>query len=241
VLALSITSTGFRDTTAPADDAAPTAGPAIRPLDVVTSSVARGLASLRSPPPGLSTCDDRRPEIRRAADDLFDVDDIARRALGRHWKGLAPGEQGEFVRLFRRVLTQSFVTIVERYTGDDVVFVDEEVAGTFAQVRSRITSEHAPDITIEYRLSLSGPQWSVYDIVLDGVSLVSNYRSQFNAIIATSSVAELLERMRTEPARCRPAPDVVAGATVAEPEPSALGRLAAGLLLGAASYARWGR
>src|ERR1041385_1906229 len=88
VLAVSITSTGFRDT---ADDTAPAAGPVMRPLDVVTSSGARGLASLRSPPPGLSTCDDRRPEIRRAADDLFDVDDIARRALGRHWKGLAPG------------------------------------------------------------------------------------------------------------------------------------------------------
>jgi phospholipid transport system substrate-binding protein len=213
VLALSITSTGFRDT---ADDVAPMAGPAMRPLDVVTSSVARGLASLRSPPPGLSTCDDRRPEIRRAADDLFDVDDIARRALGRHWKALEPDEQGEFVRLFRRVLTQSFVRIVERYSGDDVAFADEEVAGTFAQVRSRITPDHAPESTIEYRLSRSGSQWAVYDIVLDDVSLVSNYRSQFNAILGTSSVAELLEWMRTEPSRCRPSPDVVADATVAE-------------------------
>jgi len=241
VLALSITATGFRDTTAPGDDAAPSAAPAIRPLEVVTSSVARGLAGLRSPPSGLSTCDDRRPEIRLAADNLFDVDDIARRVLGRHWKGLAASEQGEFVRLFRRVLTQSFVTIVERYTGDDVVSVDEEVAGTFAQVRSRITSEHAPEVTIEYRLSRSGPQWRVYDIVLDGVSLVSNYRSQFDAIIGTSSVAEMLERMRTEPSRCRPSLDVVAGATVAEPEPSPLGRLVAALLLGAASYAGRGR
>lgn len=208
VLAMSITSTGFSDT---ADDAAPMAGPAMRPLDVVTSSVARGLASLRSPPSGLSTCDDRRPEIRRAAEDLFDVDDIARRALGRHWKALAPDEQGEFVRLFRRVLTQSFVRIVERYSGDDVVSADEEVAGSLAHVRSRIPAGHAPESTIEYRLSRSGSQWTVYDIVLDDVSLVSNYRSQFKSIIATSSVAELLESMRTEPSRCRQSPDVVAG------------------------------
>jgi len=239
VLALSITSTGFRDTTAPGDDAAPVGGPAIGPLEVVTSSVSRGLAGLRSPRVGLSSCDDRRPEIRRATDDLFHVDDIARRALGRHWKDLVPGEQNEFVGLFRRVLAQSFVTIVERYTGEDVIS-HEEIAGTFAQVHSRITPEQGPEITIEYRLSRSGPQWSVYDIVLDGVSLVSNYRSQLNAIIGTSSVAQLLERMRMEPSRCRQSPDVVAGA-IAEPEPSALGRLAAGLLLGAASYARWGR
>ena len=208
VLAVSITSTGFSDT---ADAAAPMVGPPMRPLDVVASSVARGLASLQSPPTGLSTCDDRRPEILRAADDLFDVGDIARRALGRHWKALAPDERGEFVRLFRRVLARSFVRIVERYIGDDVVSAEEEVAGTFAHVRSRVTSGDAPESTIEYRLSRSGAQWTVYDIDLDGVSLVSNYRSQFNAIIATSSVAELLEWMRTEPSRCRPSPDVVAG------------------------------
>jgi phospholipid transport system substrate-binding protein len=241
VLAFSITSAGFRHTTAPGEDVAPIPGLVSSPLDVVTSSVSRGLASLRSPRVGLSTCDDRHPEIRRAADDLFHVGDIARRALGRHWKDLVPGDQNEFVGLFRRVLTQSFVTIVERYTGEDVIAVHEEIAGTFAQVHSRITPEHGPEITIEYRLSRSGPQWSVYDIVLDGVSLVSNYRSQLNAIIGTSSVAELLERMRTEPSRCRPSPDVVAGATVAEPTPSDRGHLAAGLLLGAASYARWGR
>ena len=187
------------------------AGPATRPLDVVTSSVARGLASLRSPPPGLSTCDDRRAEMRRAADDLFDVDGIAPRALGRHWEALAPDEQGEFVRLLRRVLTQSFVRIVERYADDDVISAEEEVAGAFAHVRSRITSDHAPESTIEYRLSRSGSQWAVYDIVLDGVSLVSNYRSQFNAIIGTSSMAELLEWMRTEPSRCRSSPDILAG------------------------------
>jgi phospholipid transport system substrate-binding protein len=243
VLALSLTSTGFRDTSAPADDAAPAprAGPAVGPLDVVTSSVARGLASLSSPRPGWGTCDARRPEIRRAADDLFDVDDIARRALGRHWKSLGPREQEEFVGLFRGVLTQSFVAIVERYTGDDAMSVTEAIAGTFAQVHSRIAPEHGAEITIEYRLSRRGPQWAVYDVVLDGVSLVSNYRSQFNALLGASSVAGLLERMRAEPSRCLPSPAVVAGATTAAPEPSARERLAAGVLLGAASYARRGR
>jgi phospholipid transport system substrate-binding protein len=241
VLVLSVISQGFRDKTAPGDDVAPIVGLVIRPLDIVTSSVSRGLASLRSSRVGFNTGEERRAEIRRAVDDLFDVDDIARRALGQHWKGLVPRERDEFVGLFRDVLTQSFVTIVERYTGDHVASVDEEVAGTFAQVRSRITPEQGPEITIEYRLSRSGSQWTVYDIVLDGVSLVSNYRSQFNAIIGASSVAQLLERMRTGPSRRPPSPDAVAGATIAEPETSARGRLAAGLLLGAASYARWGR
>jgi hypothetical protein len=99
-------------------------------------------------------------------------------------------------------------------------------------VRSRITPNQGPEIRIEYRLSRGGSQWTVYDIVLDGVSLVANYRNQFNSIITTSSVAELLERMRTELSRRAQSPDGVAGSTIAEPETPARERFAAGLLLG---------
>ena len=242
VLVLSITGQGFRNRTVPGDDVAPIVGSEIRPLDFVTSSVSRGLAGLRSPRVGVDDAgEERRAEIRRTADNLFDVDDMARRALGQHWKGVVPRQRDEFVELFRDVLTQSFVTIVERYPGDHVASLDEAIAGTFAQVRSRSMSGNGPESTIEYRLSRSGSQWTVYDIVLDGVSLVSNYRSQFNAIIGTSSVAQLLERMRAEPSRRAQFPDTLAGATITEPETSARGRLAAGLLLGAAAHARWGR
>jgi hypothetical protein len=117
--------------------------------------------------------------------------------------------------------------------------VDEEVAGAFARVRSRITPSQGLETRIEYRLSRSGSQWTVYDIVLDGVSLVSSLRTQLSAIIGTSSVAQFLERMRREPSWRPLASDVVASATVAEPEPSARGRFAVGLLLlGAASSRR---
>jgi len=238
VLVLAVASLGFRDETQTVAAVAPIAGPAIRPLDVVTSSVSRGLASLRSQRIGFSAGQERHAEIRGTAHDFFDVDDMARRALGQHWKGLLPREHEEFVRLFEDVLTQSFVTIVERYT-DNVASLDEEVAGGFAQVRSRITPEEGSEIAIEYRLSRHGLQWTVYDIVLDGVSLVSNYRSQFNSIIGTSSVAQLLERMRAARSRHPPSRDAVDGASSAESEESARGRLAAGLLLSVASYPRW--
>jgi phospholipid transport system substrate-binding protein len=232
VLGLAVTGPGFGDKLGPDDDVVPSSHPEIRPLEIVTSSVSRGLASLHPPRAGFNTGEERRAEIRRAAADLFDVGDIARRALGQHWKGLGSRDRDEFVGLFRAALTHSFVTIVERYAGDHVASVDEEVAGAFARVRSRITPSQGTESRIEYRLSRSGSQWTVYDIVLDGVSLVSNYRSQFNAIIGTSSVAQLLERMRTEPSWRPQSPDVVAGAALAEPEPSARGRFAAGLLLG---------
>ena len=238
VLVLLVASLGFRDETQTVAAAAPIAGPAIRPLDVVTSSVSRGLASLRLRRSGFNAAEEQRAEIRGTAHDFFDVNDMARRALGQHWKGLLPREHEEFVRLFGDVLTQSFVTIVERYPGDKLASLDEEVAGTFAQVRSRIAPAQGSAIAIEYRLSRRGPQWTVYDIVFDGVSLVSSYRSQFNSIIGTSSVAQLMERMRTSRSRRPQGSDAVGGATTAELEGSARGRLAAALLLSAASYPR---
>jgi hypothetical protein len=99
VLGLAVTGPGFRDQIGPADDVVPSSHPEIRPLEIVTSSVSRGLASLRSPRAGFNTGEGRRAEIRRAADDLFDVGDIARRALGQHWKGLGSREREEFVAL----------------------------------------------------------------------------------------------------------------------------------------------
>jgi phospholipid transport system substrate-binding protein len=239
LLILSVARPGFRDETQTLTAAAaPIAGAASRPLDVVTSSVSRGLASLRSQRIGVNAGEERRAQIRGAVHDLFDVNDMARRALGQHWKGLGPRQHEEFVRLFGDVLTQSFVTIVERYSGDSVLAFDEEVAGTFAQVRSRITRERRSEITIEYRLSQHDAHWTVYDIVLDGVSLVSNYRSQFNSIVRTSSAAQLLERMETARAWRRPGRGVVGDATTAELETSARGRLVAGLLLSAVSSPR---
>jgi ABC-type transporter MlaC component len=128
VLGLAVTGPGFRDQIEPDHDVVPSSHPEIRPLQVVTSSVSRGLASLQSPRAGSNTGEGRRAELRRAAADLFDVGDIARRALGQHWKGLGSHEREEFVALFRAALTHSFATIVERYTADHVASVDEEVA-----------------------------------------------------------------------------------------------------------------
>jgi phospholipid transport system substrate-binding protein len=241
VVVLSLTNLGLADKQRTGDDVVPIAGPAITPLLVVTSSMSRGVASLRPEGIGFKASEEGSDEIHRTARDLFDVGGMARRALGEHWKGLLPREQDEFVRLFGDVLGQFFVTIVERYAGDGVTVLDEAVAGTFAQVRSRIVPEQGSEIAIEYRLSQSGSRWKAYDIGLDGLSLVSNYRSQFNSIIRTSSVPHLLERMRTERSRSPQSRDALGDATSAELETPARARFAAGLLLSlaATSYARW--
>jgi MlaC protein len=152
-----------------------------------------------------------------AAADLFDPADLARRVLAQHWKTLDPRQQEEFVRLFRDV-----------------------VAHSLTRIRARMTSERESPMTIEYRRSRSNAQWTVYDIVVDGVSLVSSYRSQLNDILRTSSVAELLEHMRTEAAR-RPLSGEAAENAMAADLELVRERLIAGLLLGAVSRGRWAR
>ena len=167
------------------------------PLDLVRTSVVQVLAIVQAPRVAASDGGQRRADIRRVARGLFDFDEMARLTLARHWKDRSPQEQEEFVRLFTDLLERSYLTTIENYAGERITFLGESVTGPYAQVRSRITTARRMEISIEYRLLERGARWAVYDVVLDGVSLVSNYRSQFNTIIRTSSFADLLVKLRS--------------------------------------------
>ncbi len=191
------------------------------PLELVKSSMARVLAIGRSSP---MASDERRTELVRVSHELFDFNEITRRALGQHWKGLSPGEQDEFVRLFTDVLDRAFIAGVDASTGQNVAFLGEAIDGARAQVRSLTTLSTGAAISIDYRLHEVDARWTVYDVAWERVSLVANYRSQFNSVIRASSFGQLLERMRANRNPRR------------EPSTQTLfvpDRLAAGLLLAA--------
>lgn len=229
VLALNFGSVAFAHGAQRGDGTGSTAG-SLRPLDVVRSSVSRVLAIAQSPPAGVAGSEDRRTGIRRIAHDLFAFDEMARRVIGQHSKDCLPQEQDEFIRLFADVFTQAYVTTVERYSGENVTFLGEEITGAFAQVRSLVITTRGSRILIEYQLLASGARWVVYDIVLDGTSLVSTYRTLFNSSIRTSSFVQLMDRMRTEQLRRRQALDAGTSSRARELEPS--------FLLGAKSSGR---
>ena len=165
------------------------------PLERVRTAVSRVLAIVQAPAV-VASGGQRRTEIRRVARGLFDFDEMARLTLARHWKDRSAAEQEEFVRLFTELLERSYLTTIENYAGEKITFLEESVGEPYAQVRSRITTNRM-EISIDYRLRKDGARWMVYDVVLDGVSLVSNYRSQFNSIIRTSSFPDLLVRLRS--------------------------------------------
>ena len=160
-----------------------------RPLDLVKSSITRVLAANGS--------GQQRAEARRIAAELFDFDEMCRRMLAEHWQEAAPYQQGEFVRLFTEMLERSYLRGLRSVPVGAVTFLGETVSGSYAQVNSRIATGRFGETSVEYRLVDHGDRWEVYDVVLDGVSLVSSYRSQFASILRTSSFAQLLERLRS--------------------------------------------
>jgi phospholipid transport system substrate-binding protein len=161
------------------------------PRDVVQTAVSRVIAAMQQDP-GRERA---RAEIRKAAASLFDFQEMARRTLTRHWTGRAPEEQAEFVRLFTDLLEGSYIARIESWSGEKIVYTSEAVDGGFASVRSKIITRRA-EVAIEYRLLQRDGRWRVYDVLMDGVSFVATYRSEFERIIQQSSWAGLMDRLR---------------------------------------------
>lgn len=141
---------------------------------------------------------ERRARLRKTAETIFDYRETAKRALARHWAGRTPQEQEEFIALFADLLERSYMGKIEQYGGENVSYVSETVDGDVAAVKTRILTKTKQEVPIDYRLLKSGGRWLIYDVIIEGVSLVGNYRNQFNRIIQTSSYAELVKRMKTK-------------------------------------------
>jgi phospholipid transport system substrate-binding protein len=142
---------------------------------------------------------DRRAAVRRIANDIFDFEETARRSLGRHWQARTAAERDQFVQLFSDLLERSYISKVEMYGGEKIQYLGDAVDGEQARVQTKLLTKSGSDIPIEYRMHRkTGDRWLVYDVVIEGVSLVANYRTQFNKIIQTSSYQELVKKMKTK-------------------------------------------
>jgi phospholipid transport system substrate-binding protein len=140
---------------------------------------------------------ERRVAVRKVAEDIFDFGETAKRSLGRHWAARTPEERDEFVKLFGDLLERSYISKIELYGGEKIQYVGDKIEGETAVVQSKLLTKGGGEVPIEYRMLKKGERWLVYDVVIEGVSLVSNYRTQFNKIIQTSSFQDLVKKMKT--------------------------------------------
>jgi len=138
---------------------------------------------------------DRRQLLEKVVGERFDYEEMSRRSLGASWANLSDKEKQEFVSLFQTLLVNTYADKIESYTGDGVQFLNERNEKEYAEVRTKVLTGKT-EIPLDYRLLNKGSGWRVYDVVVDGVSLVNNYRGQFSKILRNGSYADLVDQLR---------------------------------------------
>ncbi len=172
------------------------AGP---PTDQLKSSLDKVIQILEDPALKVDgKVKERRTVVRKVANDIFDFSETARRSLARHWQARMDKEREEFVALFADLLERSYISKIELYGGEKFQYGREQIDGDYATVSTKILTKQGQEVPVDYRMLRREDRWLVYDVVIEGVSLISNYRTQFNKIIQTSSYGELVKKMKTK-------------------------------------------
>jgi phospholipid transport system substrate-binding protein len=167
------------------------------PGDQVRQSVDKLLAILKDPQlKGESKKNERRDKLKEVIYQRFDFTEMARRSLGTEWRRRSPEEQREFVKLFTGLLERAYLDNIESYNGEKFRYLKEQEDNNHAQVDTKITGNKGQEFSVNYRLHNRNGDWKVYDVVIEDISLINNYRSQFNRMLATSSYEELVNRMK---------------------------------------------
>jgi phospholipid transport system substrate-binding protein len=138
----------------------------------------------------------RRTAVRKVAEEMFDLSETAKRALGRHWQSRTPAEREEFTRLFADLLEKTYLSKISLYGGERVSYISESIDGDFATVRAKILRKQGGEVPVEARMLRRDDRWHIYDMSVEGISLIGNYRSQFNTVIQKSSYEQLVQRLR---------------------------------------------
>lgn len=141
---------------------------------------------------------ERRAEIRKIVLQRFNFGEMARRSLATHWRDLNAQQQEEFVTLFTDLLEKSYVDKIENFSDEKILYLGEQVDRDAATVKTKVVTKKSLEVPIDYRLLQREGRWEVYDIAIEGVSLVNNYRVQFNKIIRTKSYPELVRMMKVK-------------------------------------------
>jgi len=143
-----------------------------------------------------SRASERRAALWKIAGEIFDFPEMTRRSLGRHWQSRTPGERAELTAAFAGLLERTYIGRIEQYSGEKIVWAGDTTDGDHATVRTRLVTKQGSEVPVDYRMHQVESRWRAYDVSIEGVSLIANYRGQFNRILQTTSPAELVQRLR---------------------------------------------
>src|SRR5690242_5394443 len=168
------------------------------PTDQLRGGIDRVFKILRDPEmAGEKNALKRQTAVLAAAGTIFDFGEMAKRSLGQHWAARTPAERTQFVALFTDLIQHSYINKVDQHSGAKMTFTSETVDGELAAVRTMIPLSNGKEMPLEYRMHNADARWQVYDLSIDGISLLSNYRAQFNKIIRIDSYETLVTRLQS--------------------------------------------
>lgn len=167
------------------------------PKEQVQTTVDKVLNILRDPQlKSENKKEERQSRLRQTIAPRFDFNEMAKRSLGAHWQRISPEKQQEFVKLFSDLLEKSYVDKIDSYNGEKVVYTREKQDKDHAEVDTKVITKQGEEFSVNYKLRSNGGEWKAYDVVIENISLVNNYRSQFNRVLTKSPFEELLRRMK---------------------------------------------
>ena len=169
------------------------------PTDQVKSGTDQVLKIIQDPAlKGADKTPVRRQQLRTVVDQVFDWQETGKRALGRHWQPLTPEQRQQFSSLFADLVERSYVGKIELYSGEKIIYAGDTIEGDQATVKTKLITKSQTEIPIDYRMQKEGDRWRVYDVLIEGVSLVGNYRTQFNRVIQQTGYDDLVKKMKTK-------------------------------------------
>jgi phospholipid transport system substrate-binding protein len=166
------------------------------PGEQVKATIDKVMQVLRDPAlQGANKKTERREKLRQIILPRFDFAEMAKRALGSNWNRY-PDQQREFVTAFTQLLEETYADQIEAANGDKVVYLNERADKDYAEVATKVISPKGEETSMTYKLHTVESDWRVYDIVVENVSVVNNYRAQFNRVLANASLDELIKRIK---------------------------------------------
>ena len=167
------------------------------PGEQVRQSVDKLLAILKDPRlKRPENKNERREKLKEVIHQRFDFTEMAKRSLGAEWRRRSPEEQMEFVELFTDLLKRAYLEQIESYSGEKIQYLKDLEGDNYADVATKIVDNKGQEYSVNYRLHNRNGDWKVYDVVIEDISLVNNYRSQFNRVLAKGSYEDLVNTMK---------------------------------------------
>ena len=167
------------------------------PTEQIRSTVDRAILVLKDPRlKSAAKTKERRDQLKQILFGRFDFTEMAKRALGTNWRRRTPKEQEEFVQLFSELLERAYADIIESYSEEKIIYIGERLDGGYADVASKVLASNGAEYSLNYKAHYVNSEWRVYDVIAENISVINNFRSQFNRVIAKSSYEELVRRLR---------------------------------------------